>query len=151
MSKGKGKMEGEEWESLGKDSNTGTLRNGSRTRSVLRSRLWRCDCLSKGKSSAGEALPARQLPCPTCIQNREQSPAPPPPKCSSVGVMKRAKQEALRDTIRKHHEGTGKTVFVLYLTASDCPVRRNTVIAFPSSTLPLVVLLAVWWKIQQRC
>lgn len=50
------------------------------------------------------------------------------------------RQEALGDTIRKKHEGTGKTVLVFYLPTSDYPARRNTVISSSSSALPLVVL-----------
>lgn len=44
--------------------------------------------------------------------------------------------EALGDTIRKQHEGTDKTVLVLYLTTPDHPARRNKVISSPASAVP---------------
>lgn len=70
---------------------------------------------------------------------------------------KNPRQEALGNTIRKEYESTYKTVLAVYLTTSEHPARRNTVISFPYSALPLLFLfnslvtIAMQEKSHQHC
>lgn len=115
-------------------------------------------CLSaQSKSSSAEVLLDQQLPRLLALEPESSSPLPP--KCNNARVIKRKdpRQEALGNTIRKEYESTYKTVLAVYLTTSEHPARRNTVISFPYSALPLLFLfnslvtIAMQEKSHQHC